>query len=235
MTAVSVVKTVRAALEGTGRQIPEITGAFVGCGFSGMSSLRLILARSPHSPAGMILCNLPGSGPRLRRLAAELASRMPGRRIRVIESGPALPDAVYEADVLVTAGGTAALLEVNRLRPGTIASCRLESLLHAHLTAPDGASKGSQARAPPGCRVFHHAHSEPLNGIPRPRRRKQGRWLHGRAAGLQLHCHPQLIETENDEKARSARRHIFRQQRGEGTTDLEAQYTEVPFGTSDVH
>ncbi|HET6358908.1 hypothetical protein [Streptomyces sp.] len=141
-------------------------GAFVGCGSIGMSPLRRLLARSPRPPAGMTLCDFPESSPLLRRLAAELASRVAVRRIRVIESGPAWTCAVYEAEVLVTAvGGTAA--------------ARHDGLLPSRVTAPgsphgpDGASNASRARAPPGCHAFHHAHSEPLNRIPRPRREKQ--------------------------------------------------------------
>nr|WP_063835460.1 non-ribosomal peptide synthetase [Streptomyces sp. NRRL S-118] len=216
MTTVSVVKTVHAALAGTGRGLHGSTVAFVGCGSIGISSLRLLLARSPRPPARLVLCDVPGSGPRLRRLAAELASHVPGDRITVSESAPTLPGTVYEADVLVTAvSGAAAVIDVDRLRPGTVvvddsfphcfdteralrrmrdrrdvlivggglltvgatgtgvpedlsalagvadaaratriglpgtmASCRLESLLHAHLTAPHRASPSGTA-APP--------------------------------------------------------------------------------------
>ncbi|MFI6106654.1 amino acid adenylation domain-containing protein [Streptomyces sp. NPDC051310] len=122
MTTVSVVKTVHAALAETGRGLSDSTVAFVGCGSIGTSSLRLLLARSPRPPARLVLCDVPGSGPRLRRLAAELASHVPGHRIAVLsDAAPTLPDAVYEADVLVAAvSGAAAVIDVDRLRPGTI-------------------------------------------------------------------------------------------------------------------
>ncbi|MFD9443494.1 amino acid adenylation domain-containing protein [Streptomyces sp. NPDC060006] len=200
-TTVAVVKTVHAALAATGRDLAERTLAVIGCGSIGTSSLRLLLARSPRPPARLFLCDLPGSGPRLRALAGDLSADCPGTRTEVLESGRDLPVEVYEADLIVTAvSGATALLDIDRLRPGTIvvddsfphcfdtsraldrmreqrdvlvvgggllaldhtetrlpaglpaaalaghavrsrlpgtlASCRLESLLHAHLTDP---------------------------------------------------------------------------------------------------
>jgi amino acid adenylation domain-containing protein len=124
-TTVAVVKTVHAALAATGRDLAGLTLAVVGCGSIGTSSLRLLLTRSPRPPARLILCDLPGSAPRLRRLAAELSADRPGTAVRVMEStgAPAgLPAELYEdADVVVTAvSGPTALLDVDRLRPGTI-------------------------------------------------------------------------------------------------------------------
>ncbi|WP_338119226.1 condensation domain-containing protein [Streptomyces neyagawaensis] len=124
-TTVAVVKTVHAALAATGRDLAGLTLAVVGCGSIGTSSLRLLLARSPRPPARLILCDLPGSAPRLRRLAAELSADRPGTAVQVLESTgtPAgLPAELYEeADVVVTAvSGPTALLDVDRLRPGTI-------------------------------------------------------------------------------------------------------------------
>ncbi|MFJ7041977.1 SDR family NAD(P)-dependent oxidoreductase [Streptomyces sp. NPDC101112] len=124
-TTVAVVKTVHAALAATGRDLAGLTLAVVGCGSIGTSSLRLLLARSPRPPARLILCDLPGSAPRLRRLAAELSTDHPGTAVRVMESTgtpTGLPAELYEdADVVVTAvSGPTALLDVDRLRPGTI-------------------------------------------------------------------------------------------------------------------
>lgn len=205
-TTVAVVKTVGAALTAAGRSLGEVSLAVVGCGSIGVSSLRLLLATAPCPPARLLLCDLPGSAERLQGLAAELSSEHPGMPVEVVESGQALPAAVYGADVIVTAvSGAIRLLDVARLRPGTIvvddsfphcfdttsaldrmdrdqdvlvvgggllslgtartrlaedlpavasagfalrpgipgtlASCRLESLLHAHLGAP-GRSPG---------------------------------------------------------------------------------------------
>ncbi|WP_432192487.1 amino acid adenylation domain-containing protein [Streptomyces sp. bgisy027] len=120
-TTVAVVKTVGAALTAAGRRLGEVTLAVVGCGSIGLSSLRLLLATAPCPPARLLLCDLPGSTERLRRLAAELSSGHPGMPVEVVESGQALPAAVYGADVIVTAvSGATRLLDVARLRPGTI-------------------------------------------------------------------------------------------------------------------
>ncbi|MGI5372898.1 amino acid adenylation domain-containing protein [Streptomyces sp. CA-251387] len=120
-TTVAVAKTVQAALAATGRRLDDLSLAVVGCGSIGTSSLRLLLATAPCPPARLLLCDLPGNTARLQRLAAELSSGHPAMPVRVAESGRALPAAVYEADVIVTAvSGATALLDVGRLRPGTI-------------------------------------------------------------------------------------------------------------------
>lgn len=120
-TTVAVVKTVHATLKATGRRLDELSLAVVGCGSIGTSSLRLLLATAPGAPARLLLCDLPGSTAQLERLAAELTSEQPGMPVQVVESGRTLPAAVYAADVIVTAvSGATNLLDVERLRPGTI-------------------------------------------------------------------------------------------------------------------
>ncbi|MFF7176677.1 amino acid adenylation domain-containing protein [Streptomyces pseudovenezuelae] len=124
-TTVAVVRTVHTALAATGRDLGELTLAVVGCGSIGTSSLRLLLARSPRPPARLLLCDLPGTAPRLHGLAAELSADHPLTPVRVVEADGArtLPAEIYEAaDVVVAAvsGGTTTLLDVDRLRPGTI-------------------------------------------------------------------------------------------------------------------
>ncbi|MFF9772826.1 amino acid adenylation domain-containing protein [Streptomyces sp. NPDC013978] len=124
-TTVAVVKTVRAALRATDRELAELTLAVVGLGSIGTSSLRLLLALSPAPPARLLLCDVPGSAPRLHHLAAELSAAHPTTAVRVVESTDprTLPTEVYESsDLIVTAvsGGPTALLDVDRLRPGTI-------------------------------------------------------------------------------------------------------------------
>ncbi|MEU6547782.1 amino acid adenylation domain-containing protein [Streptomyces sp. NPDC046859] len=120
-TTVAVVKTVHAALDATGGRLDRLSLAVVGCGSIGTSALRLLLARSPRPPAHLVLCDLPGSGPRLQRLAAELTDLHPGLSVRIVESGPELPDEVYAGEVIVTAvSGASELVDVGRLRPGTV-------------------------------------------------------------------------------------------------------------------
>ncbi|MDF3148276.1 non-ribosomal peptide synthetase, partial [Streptomyces sp. T21Q-yed] len=120
-TTVAVAKTVHSALAATGRRLDALSLAVVGCGSIGTSSLRLLLATAPCPPARLLLCDLPGSAARLERLAADLSAEQPAMSVQVVESGRTLPAVVYEAEVIVTAvSGPTALLEVDRLRPGTI-------------------------------------------------------------------------------------------------------------------
>ncbi|WP_374103409.1 condensation domain-containing protein, partial [Streptomyces sp. MK37H] len=126
-TAVSVVKTVHAALARTERELSDLTVAMVGLGSIGTSSLNLLLTRAPRPPAHLLLCDVAGSAPRLRALAAELRGNGLAGSVATAESAPGLPGAVYEADLIVTAvsggsggsGGTA-VLDIDRLRPGTV-------------------------------------------------------------------------------------------------------------------
>ncbi|MFJ6614791.1 amino acid adenylation domain-containing protein [Streptomyces sp. NPDC091289] len=119
-TVVSVVRTVHAALDATGQELGSLTVAFVGLGSIGCSSLELLLTRAQRPPARLLLCDVPGSGPRLKELAESLLERGLAEVVEVVESHQGLPDAVYGARLIVAAvsgGGT--LLDVDRLAPGT--------------------------------------------------------------------------------------------------------------------
>ncbi|MFJ7062442.1 amino acid adenylation domain-containing protein [Streptomyces microflavus] len=119
-TVVSVVKTVHAALDATGQELGALTVAFVGLGSIGSSSLELLLGQAQSPPARLLLCDAPGSGPRLKELADRLRERRLADAVDVYESDRGLPDAVYGARLIVAAvsgGGT--LVDVDRLAPGT--------------------------------------------------------------------------------------------------------------------
>lgn len=119
-TVVSVVKTVHAALDATGQELESLTVAFVGLGSIGSSALGLLLGQAQTPPARLLLCDVPGSGPRLKELAERLRARGLADAVDVLTSDEGLPDAVYGARLIVAAvsgGGT--LLDVGRLTPGT--------------------------------------------------------------------------------------------------------------------
>ncbi|WTD23254.1 hybrid non-ribosomal peptide synthetase/type I polyketide synthase [Streptomyces anulatus] len=119
-TVVSVVRTVHAALDATGQRLGALTVAFVGLGSIGSSSLELLLTRAQQPPARLLLCDVPGSGPRLKELAENLLERGLVESVEVVESGQGLPDAVYDARLIVAAvSGGGALLDIDRLVPGT--------------------------------------------------------------------------------------------------------------------
>ncbi|MFD3737853.1 amino acid adenylation domain-containing protein [Streptomyces sp. NPDC058629] len=119
-TVVSVVKTVHAALDATGQELGSLTVAFVGLGSIGSSALELLLGQAQTPPARLLLCDVPGSGPRLKELAERLRARGLADAVDVTTSDGGLPDTVYGARLIVAAvsgGGT--LLDVDRLESGT--------------------------------------------------------------------------------------------------------------------
>ncbi|MFJ8255110.1 amino acid adenylation domain-containing protein [Streptomyces sp. NPDC094466] len=122
-TVVSVVRTVHAALGATGQHLEALTVAFVGLGSIGSSSLELLLTKAQRPPARLLLCDVPGSGPRLKELAENLLERGLVEIVEVVESAESdhgLPDAVYDARLIVAAvSGGGALLDIDRLAPGT--------------------------------------------------------------------------------------------------------------------
>ncbi|MEU3795611.1 amino acid adenylation domain-containing protein [Streptomyces fructofermentans] len=120
-TVVSVVRTVHAALDATGRDLADLDTAFVGLGSIGASSLELLLTLAARPPRRLVLCDVPGSRPRLTELARRLRERgLAGEVVTAVSSDGALPDAVYGAGLLVTAvSGNTAVLDADRLRPGT--------------------------------------------------------------------------------------------------------------------
>ncbi|MEV4947345.1 amino acid adenylation domain-containing protein [Streptomyces sp. NPDC053755] len=120
-TVVSVVSTVHAVLAASGRDLADLETAVVGLGSIGASSLELLLTLAERPPARLVLCDVPGSGPRLRELARSLRERGLAREIAVHPSDPELPQAVYGAGLVVAAvSGHRALLDVDRLRPGAV-------------------------------------------------------------------------------------------------------------------
>jgi hypothetical protein len=72
-------------------------------------------------PQQIILCDLPGSTGRLSRLARGLRDDLGyGGRVEIVESGEALPEAVYRAGLIVAATSTPNVLDVERLAAGTV-------------------------------------------------------------------------------------------------------------------
>ncbi|MER8224279.1 amino acid adenylation domain-containing protein [Streptomyces sp. NPDC094143] len=120
-TVVSVVRTVHAALSATGRDLADTALAVVGLGSIGASSMELLLTLAERPPARLLLCDVPGSGPRLHDLARTVRARGLAEDVAVHVSDPELPGAVYEAGLIVAAvSGHSALVDIGRLRPGTV-------------------------------------------------------------------------------------------------------------------
>jgi amino acid adenylation domain-containing protein len=120
-TAVAVVRTVLAAVGTVGRDLGELAVAFVGLGSIGRTSLELLLTRAGRPPARLVLCDVAGSAPRLAAFADHLRARGLVDALQWREADPALPADVYGTDLIVAAvSGAGTVLDVDRLRPGTI-------------------------------------------------------------------------------------------------------------------
>jgi predicted amino acid dehydrogenase len=119
-TVVSVVKTIKAALTAVDCDLAELNLACVGLGSIGQASLELLLAYAPH-PRSIVLCDVQGSTARLTEFAQRLRNDTGyAGAVMIAEASTVLPDAVYEADVIVGATSTAQILDVEQLRPSTI-------------------------------------------------------------------------------------------------------------------
>ncbi|MCE7989609.1 MAG: amino acid adenylation domain-containing protein [Caldilinea sp. CFX5] len=119
-TVVAVVKTVQAALTATQQDLSTLTVGCLGIGSIGSGALHLLLT-TVGQPAALILCDLVGSGDRLRALAADLCQKFDYRgQVRIIEVDDRLPAELYMADLLIGAASRPNLLEVTRLAPGSI-------------------------------------------------------------------------------------------------------------------
>jgi hypothetical protein len=91
---------------------------FLGLGSIGSTTLRLMLRCLPH-PEELILCDVYGrlDTAGARDLLDHLAFR---GRLRLLESRPAVPSDFYGSTLIVGATNVPDILDVNRLRPGTI-------------------------------------------------------------------------------------------------------------------
>jgi predicted amino acid dehydrogenase len=120
-TAASVVRTTLAALAAARRDLSEVTLACVGLGSIGRSSLELLLALEAGAPRALVLCDVPERSRSLAELAGELTTKGCAGEIITCTSDPSVPATVLDADVVVAATSSPlAVLDVDRLRPGTV-------------------------------------------------------------------------------------------------------------------
>jgi acyl-CoA synthetase (AMP-forming)/AMP-acid ligase II/aryl carrier-like protein len=120
-TAASFVMMVEQVLKVSGRGLEDEHLALLGVGSIGTSILRLLLRTLPH-PRGLQLCDVPAKREYLLRLKEELRSELGFRGdVSVVAiPGAEAPAEVYEASVILSATSAANLLDVERLRPGTL-------------------------------------------------------------------------------------------------------------------
>ncbi len=105
------------------RDVGNLDVAFVGLGSIGRAALELLLWRGAH-PRSLTLCDVHGSTPRLGELERQLrrSSGYAGPVLCVEANGASghAPGPVYAAGLIVGATSRPRVLNVDRLRPGTI-------------------------------------------------------------------------------------------------------------------
>jgi hypothetical protein len=119
-TTAAVVLSIRKALAEAGRDLSGEHAAFLGLGSVGMATLRLTLACLPH-PAELSLCDVYSKRDALGALAEEIRQELGYRgKVNLLESGTEVPAALYEASLIVGATNVPDIVDVDRLRPGTL-------------------------------------------------------------------------------------------------------------------
>ena len=118
-TATAVALTAHAACRATGRDLRHESVAFVGLGAIGTASLATLLGRNPH-PARLVLCDVPAKRSHVEHLAQEIRSAHHYRGSVDIVIRSSLPDEDYQSRFFVCATNVTGVLDVARLRQGSI-------------------------------------------------------------------------------------------------------------------
>ncbi|MFD9907149.1 amino acid adenylation domain-containing protein [Streptomyces sp. NPDC059063] len=119
-TAASVLLVVETALRRGGRRFDDEVLCCLGVGSVGRASLELMLGHLPH-PRGLLLCDPYAQVGSVEQVADDVRTRLGYRGdIRVIGGTSKLPDEFYEATLISADTNAPDIVDVARLRPGTI-------------------------------------------------------------------------------------------------------------------
>jgi predicted amino acid dehydrogenase len=118
-TVVAVVETLAHATERAQVLIEEQTLACVGLGSIGVAALELTLCSLPH-PRAIVLCDLAGTRDRLQLLARRLKDEFGFRGEVRVAAGRDPNEAIEGARLVVAATSSPAIIDVDRMAPGTI-------------------------------------------------------------------------------------------------------------------
>jgi predicted amino acid dehydrogenase len=114
-----MVRTIEAANRATGRPLDGENIAFLGVGAIGTATLRLMLHKL-GSPRRIVLCDVPAKRTEIEALAKELSDRHRCRIDCITSSGTSAPEAIYHASMIVGATNIPGLIDITRLRPGSV-------------------------------------------------------------------------------------------------------------------
>jgi hypothetical protein len=119
-TTAAVILNLQSLLERTGRYPGWEHLAVLGLGSIGQGCLALALDSLPH-PKSLILCDVYAKRDELTGIARGLKERHGYRgALQVMTSERGLPDELFEATTILTAVSVPDVIDVARLRPGTI-------------------------------------------------------------------------------------------------------------------
>ena len=119
-TAASMALTIQAMAANSGRDMRRARMCFVGLGAIGTATLRTLLGCLVH-PAALLLCDVPAKRGHLEALAREARAALGYRgEIAIVESSGALPDGAYQADWFIGATNATGVIDIRRLKPGSI-------------------------------------------------------------------------------------------------------------------
>jgi amino acid adenylation domain-containing protein len=119
-TTAAVVLNIRRMAHEGGRTLAHERVGYLGLGSVGTSSLRLMLHCLPH-PREILLCDVYSKASALHALRHELIYDLGYKgAIRIIETETSVPPAFYDASLIVGATNVTDVLDVERLRPGTL-------------------------------------------------------------------------------------------------------------------
>ena len=120
-TCASVVLAIKRILAESNRDLSRERVGFLGLGSVGLATLRLMLAALPH-PQELLLCDLYSRHDALGRARAEVEGGFGFHgAVRLLEAdAAALPASFYEATLVVGATNVPDVLDVGRVKPGTL-------------------------------------------------------------------------------------------------------------------
>lgn len=119
-TTAAVVLNMQSMQEQAGRNLAREHLALLGLGSIGQSCLSLMLDVLPH-PRALTLCDVFAKKDEVGEISHRLREQHKYQGpIRVLLSERGLPDGLYEASTILTAVSVPDVMDVSRLRPGTI-------------------------------------------------------------------------------------------------------------------
>lgn len=119
-TAAALAMSLTAALRSAFRDVRAETLGVLGLGSIGISAVRTIAGTGPM-PAKVVLCDVLNKADVVAKLSTELVERFGYRGDIVhVRSGASLPEELYACSTIIGCTNVPGILDVTRLRPGTI-------------------------------------------------------------------------------------------------------------------